>query len=71
MDKKKIFKYILLEVLLLIVLCLISVLITKIFDLVLNLQYTNIWTISLKIGILSWIILLVTSIIRIKIKNKK
>lgn len=60
----KILKYILLEILLLIVMLIISTGVMKILDLIFKLNYENIWNIGFKVGFIAWLILLIISIIK-------
>jgi len=60
----KILKYILLEILLLIVMLIISTGVMKILDLIFKLNYENIWNIGFKVGFIAWLILLIISTIK-------
>lgn len=66
----KILKYAVLEALLLLFMLLCSTAVMKIFDLLLSLSYENIWDIGCKVGFVSWLVLLVCTVIS-KTKNKK
>lgn len=56
-------KKVMLAILLLIVLALCGTLVMKIFDLLLALEYENIWMVGFKVGFLAWIFLIVGSVI--------
>ena len=66
---KKIIRYVILEILLLISLTLISTAVIKILDLVFKLGYTNFWKVGFKVGFIAWLVLLV--FYNVIMKNKK
>lgn len=62
---KKIIRYVILEILLLISLTLISTAVIKILDLVFKLGYTNFWKVGFKVGCIAWFLY------NVILKNKK
>ncbi len=66
----KIIKYIVLEILLLIVMLLFGTATIKILDLLFKLGYENIWEVGFKVGFIAWLpASIVTGIV--KLKNNK
>lgn len=55
----KIYRYIVLELLLLIALILCGTAVIKLFDILLKLQFENIWTTGFIAGLFAWVILLI------------
>lgn len=66
----KIAKIIVLWLLLLIVMAIFGTLVLKIFDLLLNLEYVNVWSSGFKVGFTAWIGMLINECYHY-IKNKK
>lgn len=66
----KIIRNIILGLTILIVMILCGTLILKIFDLLLNLEYENIWISGFKVGLISWFGILIDEFYHF-IKNKK
>lgn len=67
---RQIFKNIVLEILLLAVMCFFGTVVMKIFDMLFNLGYENIWIVGFKVGFIAWLGLLVLRIVK-KIKKDK
>lgn len=66
----KILRYIVLELLLLVAMWLCGTATMKIFDILLKLDYENIWQVGFKVGFIAWLVSLVIIII-IKVKKDK
>lgn len=58
----KIIKFLILEVLLLLITCIFSTVVIKIFDIILNLSHSNIGETGFKAGFIAWIILLIITL---------
>ncbi len=68
----KVIKYIVLEILLLIVMLLCGVATMKILDLLFKLGYENVWEVGFKVGFIAWLsYLIVTGTVKLKNKNNK
>ncbi len=65
----KVIKFIVLEILLLIVMLLCGTATMKILDLLFKLGYENIWEVGFKVGFIAWLSYLVVTVI-VKLKNK-
>lgn len=63
-------KFIILEILFLIVMLICATVTMKILDILFKISYENIWMIGFKVGFLAWIVLLVITLI-VKVKSKK
>lgn len=55
----KIVRYIVLEILLLVAMVLCGTAIMKLFDILLKLDYENIWVVGFKVGFIAWLVSLV------------
>ena len=66
----KILRYIFLELLLLVAMWLCGTATMKIFDILLKLDYENIWQVGFKVGFIAWLVSLFITII-IKVKKDK
>lgn len=62
-------KFIVLEILLLIVMLFCGTLTMKILDILFKLEYDNIWVVGFKVGFIAWLSSLVITCI-VKLKNK-
>ncbi len=68
----KIIKFIVLEILLLIVMLFCGTVTMKILDLLFKLGYENIWEVGFKVGFIAWLSYsVVTNIVKLKNKNNK
>lgn len=68
----KIVRYIVLEILLLVAMVLCGTAIMKLFDILLKLDYENIWVAGFKVGFIAWLVsLVITIIVKTKKKNNK
>lgn len=68
----KIVRYIVLEILLLVAMVLCGTAIMKLFDILLKLDYENIWVVGFKVGFIAWLVsLVITIIVKTKKKNNK
>ncbi len=68
----KVIKYIVLEILLLIVMLLCGVATMKILDLLFKLGYENVWEVGFKVGFIAWLSYsIVTGIVKLKNKSNK
>lgn len=65
----KVVKFLILEILFLIVMLLCATVTMKILDIFFKLNYENIWIVGFKVGFLAWIVLLVVMLI-FKVKNR-
>ena len=63
-------KFIILEILFLIVMLICATVTMKILDILFKISYENIWTVGFKVGFLAWVVLLFITLI-VKIKSKK
>lgn len=66
----KVIRYIVLEALLLVAMLLCSTAVMKILDVILKLNYENVWDIGFKVGFFAWLILLIDGIRRLSKKKQ-
>ncbi len=68
----KVIKFIVLEILLLIVMLLCGTITMKILDFLFKLEYENVWEVGFKVGFIAWLSYsVVTGIVKLRNKNNK
>lgn len=66
----KVIRYVILEAILLVAMLLCGTAVMKILDIILKLNYDNVWNIGFKVGFIAWMILLVDWIRRLSKKKQ-
>lgn len=66
----KVIRYVILEAILLVAMLLCGTAVMKILDIILKLNYENVWNIGFKVGFIAWMILLVDWIRRLSRKKQ-